>query len=95
MAARGNQIRASRRGLRIPLRKVGELESGEKLNMHDERDSNDFDLPGIISFSYVRNEFLWYYLLRRSSMSLLGKDRRGCFFGRIWVENPATETSFA
>src|SRR4051812_35207755 len=37
VAAGGNQIRATRCCLRIPLRKVGEPQSGEKLNMHDAR----------------------------------------------------------
>lgn len=48
-------------------------------------DSNDFDRQHY-QFSYVRNEFLGNTPTAIFDVAPLGKDRRGRFFGRIWVE---------
>ena len=48
-------------------------------------DSNDFDRQHY-QFSYVRNEFLGTTPTAVFDVAPLGKDRRGRFFGRIWVE---------
>jgi hypothetical protein len=48
-------------------------------------DSNDFDRQHY-QFSYVRNEFLGTTPTAVFDVAPIGKDRRGRFFGRIWVE---------
>ncbi|HMG02872.1 MAG TPA: hypothetical protein VK596_07045 [Edaphobacter sp.] len=48
-------------------------------------DSNDFDRQHY-QFAYVRNEFLGNTPTAVFDVAPIGKDRRGRFFGRIWIE---------
>ncbi|RZU42802.1 hypothetical protein [Edaphobacter modestus] len=48
-------------------------------------DSNDFDRQHY-QFGYVRNEFLGNTPTAVFDVTPLGKDKRGRFFGRIWIE---------